>query len=654
MKSGLITFERGMVIYPQPVALSCGRICRAHREPEYLDAILKCAEVLTRYLAAVLLSSFCSRQDASVPAPKGLTDFTGNLSFGHFLAMTQLIAKEAAEHPLKVYLTVGFVKKGSKGGEADASLVELLNLRNELGHNLRTISEPKAAAILGHDPSPAEQLAGVLTSLESVLTLPLFVLEEQKLRKKQVFARRLLLMGESLDPVPEEIALVDGLEHDQRVYLGLSDGALCLYPSLRWDLVRSKANFGIRFIHALKDKKVKYVTLENDSEEKNGSLLAEIQDQLTGKIIPKEAASLAGGKGFLQDWLDKRKGIEKAWKETSGQIPWQDLDESTLNWFAQRLGVSGSAEEIRSAVQVRLLDNRDRLRTEEVGQVLLLFGNERPVREHLGRQVIDCRAKKNPDKRWDDRVESSANLLECLKLAIQFFGKHLGIAGVTIDGLDATSGTADYIAMREGLVNMFIHQDYSDQRTVSQIEITKDRAVFFNAGKSLVGNDSLVDGGKSQSRNPLISRALRLIGFAELAGSGLGEIHRAWRKARRRPPVCESNPSSNTFTLTLDWREVPDITDKFWKERLGVELTPHEAAVLTLATDSAGVSVHETASCLGILVSDAKAVCDGLKHKAVVDERQGRSYIKPHLAQLALEAIATAKARPGPGRRKKK
>ena len=123
-----------------------------------------------------------------------------------------------------------------------------------LGHNLRTISEPKAAAILGQDPSPPEQLA-TARRVESLRTLPLFVLEEQKLRKKQVFARRLLLMGESLDPVPEEIALEDGLEYDHRVYLGLSDGALCLYPSLRWDLVKAKANFGIRFIHARKTRR---------------------------------------------------------------------------------------------------------------------------------------------------------------------------------------------------------------------------------------------------------------------------------------------------------------------------------------------------------------------------------------------------------------
>jgi hypothetical protein len=104
--------------------------------------------------------------------------------------------------------------------------------------------------------------------------------------------------------------------------------------------------------------------------------------------------------------------------------------------------------------------------------------------------------------------------------------------------------------------------------------------------------------------------------------------------------VCESNSSANTFTLALDWREVPDITDKFWKERLGVSLTPQEASALTLATDAAGISVPEIASNPGILVSDAKGVCDALKKKALVDERQGRIQVKEHLAELAEQAKA--------------
>ncbi|HEX8919841.1 MAG TPA: hypothetical protein VF766_00090, partial [Pyrinomonadaceae bacterium] len=68
-------FEKGKDFYPQPVAFSCGRICRARHPQGRLEAILKAAEVITRYLAALAVSSFCARTDSGVNAPKGLENF---------------------------------------------------------------------------------------------------------------------------------------------------------------------------------------------------------------------------------------------------------------------------------------------------------------------------------------------------------------------------------------------------------------------------------------------------------------------------------------------------------------------------------------------------------------------------------------------------
>ena len=95
---------------------------------------------------------------------------------------------------------------------------------------------------------------------------------------------------------------------------------------------------------------------------------------------------------------------------------------------------------------------------------------------------------------------------------------------------------------------------------------------------------SLIEGGKSQCRNPLIARALRLIGFAELAGSGLRQLQHVWRTNNRRPPQMESNSSANTFTLTLDWRTIPDNYNEFWKERLGFKLLFGDDYLVGLAT----------------------------------------------------------------------
>lgn len=349
---------------------------------------------------------------------------------------------------------------------------------------------------------------------------------------------------------------------------------------------------------------------------------------------------MKNGSSFLKEWLEKKRAIEQSRLAISGHIPWDELKNETVRWYALQLGATASDTEeiIHQIISERLFDGRDQLTPKEIRQVILLFGREEVIKRLLTRNVIDCRARKNTDVRWDERHKSASNVLECLKLAINFFGRHVGIDGTTLEGLKATSGSANYIAMREGLVNLFIHQDYGDPTTVAQIEIMHDHTMFFNAGRSLVSNTALVDGGKSQSRNPMISRALRLIGFAELAGSGLREVHRAWREAKRYPPIIESDPEANTFTLTLDWRELPVITDEFWKKHLGVTLTPQESAALLLSSGPSGTSAEEIASSQGIRVTEAAEVCQGLLRNVLVVEKDNRMYIQEHLKPLAEEA----------------
>jgi len=93
----------------------------------------------------------------------------------------------------------------------------------------------------------------------------------------------------------------------------------------------------------------------------------------------------------------------------------------------------------------------------------------------------------------------------------------------------------------------------------AQIDIAPGVVTFFNPGFSLVDRTGLPTGMKSQSRNPLIARALRLIGFAELAASGLRELQRVWQTANRQPPQLSSDEKTNSFTLVLDWREASEL-----------------------------------------------------------------------------------------------
>jgi len=156
-------FERGSWIYPHPVAISCGRITRSRTPETLLDALLKGAEILTRYLASVSLASYSVRDDAS-DSPDLFARLKGPLSFGHFLAINQQVAKISCDHPAKAYLSAGFCsREGEKGtGPTDEALIKLLNLRNDLGHDLSSITRPKAISEL-HEPAPQQQMLSGLS-----------------------------------------------------------------------------------------------------------------------------------------------------------------------------------------------------------------------------------------------------------------------------------------------------------------------------------------------------------------------------------------------------------------------------------------------------------------------------------------------------------
>ena len=228
----------------------------------------------------------------------------------------------------------------------------------------------------------------------------------------------------------------------------------------------------------------------------------------------------------------------------------------------------------------------------------------------------------------------SQNILNTLKLATEFLAAHILEDSVEAADLTRRSGSADYIAMREALVNQFIHQDFSDNTAAAQIELKPERAMFFNTGFSLITEEHLSVGGRSQSRNPLIARALRLIGYAELVGGGLRALQYEWRKVRRRPPVIESDTGGNTFTLSLDWREVPDAYDTVWKDKIGVELTSNQAAVLNLATDEAGISLQQAAAGTEMDLTEVEGVLRFLARQVLIEERNERYYLQEHLKEL--------------------
>ncbi len=628
-------FERGSWVYPHPVAISCGRIVRSRSPETLLDALLKGAEILTRYLASVSLASYSVREDAS-DSPDLFATLNGPLSFGHFLTVNQQVAKVACDHPAKAYLQAGFsggdANKGT--GPTDEALTKLLELRNELGHDLSSITRPKAISEL-HEHAPQTHMVAALRGVAGLLQLPLFVVEDIGFSKGTLFGQRLLLMGDGSDPPPETIELSGPLHDDGDPYIAFSDSISVVAPMLVWRVSHKTANYKLFIFDTLKDDGVLYKTVEVSEYESKDNETSDFKSLLAGNTRQAEELTLADGQTFTKEWSQRRRAIEAARENLQGRIPWDTYSAETMKWYSSKLADGGDSRSPEEVIHSQLLDDRDSLTAGDLNQFLMLFGTEASILKTLGRELIDLRAVITEGDRWDERVESHANVIDCLRKSVEFFSKHVGVDGVTLDGLKATSGSADYLAMREALVNLFIHQDFTDQRAAAQVEIKPEQVVCFNPGKSLTNQRSLIEGGKSQCRNPLIARALRMIGFAELAGSGLRQLQHVWRTSHRRPPQMESNSSANTFTLTLDWRTIPDNYNEFWKDRLGVKLSPSESTILNLSVD--GLTVEEAASATGLPLDSAQEAIDTLVRQALVDDKKRRYVIKSHLKELLQE-----------------
>ena len=633
--------------YPQPIAHAYGNVYRAKSKPEHLDQIFRCAEVTTRYLSALAIASFAAREDDTVPPPDGFAQFDGNLSFGNFLTVVQSVTKLATKHPLQGPFSQSLMAKTSP---AKGKLELLLELRNQFGHSLQGLSDAAVTTCLERD-KPLELLENLLQGIEPLASHPLFVVDAQKPVRKVPTLVRLVLMGQQSDPVPEQVPVTEPFMDEKRLYLGTRQGALVLHPMLVWDLEENRATQSIYLLHRIKADGLDYESLAVVSAPSNLPQPSEIKTLLEGASIPQEAATLTDGRSFWEEWQERRQQLNAGQTISAQAVPWAEFDGASLRWYCQVLkkqleaigGNLGSADwnQAPSVIRQFLLDGRGEVTPDEQRQLLLLFGQGQDIRRTLGRDILDLRARQSADSRWDERQELAVNLLDALKQAVAFIGKHSSLgAELAPDALQATTGSADYVAVREALSNLIIHQDYGDQRTTAQIELAPQRTILVNAGAALVSEQELADGGTSTARNPLIARALKLIGFAELGGSGLREVYRVWRNADRRPPKIRSDEDHNRFRIELDSRPIQRIEDSFWKQRLGATVSPEEAQLLGLLGNTPVMTVHDLVAGCGGLYGEVAAMGDRLVFQGLLDKTEETYCLKPHLQALAQEALA--------------
>ena len=274
-----------------------------------------------------------------------------------------------------------------------------------------------------------------------------------------------------------------------------------------------------------------------------------------------------------------------------GVAPNSFLNPSTLKWYRTLL-------DHRLAGKYAHLNDQDFLL--EMGLLIeegkfiptraavLLFGQDRYVRQIMPRPVVDYQRidqmedNWDADKRWHDRMVIESNLFEAWRVLID---KYSLIADIPFSldeaSLQRTDDTLEYRSFREAAVNLLIHQDYGDASRKAEIKIFKDKTIFWNPGSAYSSVDALLESRHHPIRNPLIVRIFRQFGLCEEAGTGIRTIMDDCRKLGLFPAQITNDKSDFSFSIAILKKQIISQTVIDLLSKIGFQLGPDETALLS-------------------------------------------------------------------------
>lgn len=194
-----------------------------------------------------------------------------------------------------------------------------------------------------------------------------------------------------------------------------------------------------------------------------------------------------------------------------------------------------------------------------------------------------------------DSLSLNTDLFSEVDEVLNFIKKHLMVEYI-FNGEPQRTEKFDYPvdAIREIIVNMIVHRDYSES-SGSVIKMFDDRIEFFNPGRLTSGitvQDLLSGNYVSQCRNKLIARAFKEAGLTERYGSGINRILNICKNHGIVPPVFEE--IFNGFRVILYKKKANVTEDVTVNVTVNVTVKRVEA-LLEIIRKNPSVTVNEMA-----------------------------------------------------------
>ena len=284
---------------------------------------------------------------------------------------------------------------------------------------------------------------------------------------------------------------------------------------------------------------------------------------------------------------------------------------------------------------------------------VLLFGANPVLRQILPRPVVDCqrysetRDAASTGERWFDRLVLEDNLIRTWRSLLGDWYERFAEHPFRVDPetLQRDDTPPDYLAFRESMVNLLVHQDYADQSRKAVIRRYADQTVFWNPGDAFADDADLLEPGEKEVRNPRIVFAFRHIGLGENAGWGLRDIFRNWQQLGHIPPRIGNDKRRKSFEIVLENEKLMSESQLAFQQSLGADLTQEQARVFALACLEDHITPSQIELVAGVSGAVASALAEHLVGQSLFrPARRGRYALAKHLRAEAFSAEPEASA----------
>ena len=266
---------------------------------------------------------------------------------------------------------------------------------------------------------------------------------------------------------------------------------------------------------------------------------------------------------------------------------------------------------------------------------ILLLGANPAFRQLLPRPVVDCqrftatRDTADTGDRWFDRLILEENLIRTWRSLSEDWYEKFAEHPFRLDPatMRRDDTPPDYRAFRESMINLIMHQDYSDHSRKAVIRHYNDQTAFWNPGDAFATDADLLEPGEREVRNPRIVLAFRRIGLSEHAGWGLRDVFRNWQQLGNVPPRITNDKRRKSFELVLKKEALLSERELAFQRGLGIQLIDEAARALAFACREQTVTLWQVKAVTGLSGPESAAVADRLVNQRLIERVGADRYV---------------------------